>query len=331
MGRGKRLSEYERGIIDGMEVSGHRHTDIANHLGRSQNVVSNYLRDRDRYLRKYKTGRPSKTSHREKRQLVKDVVQKGMSIMEAKRVNQLTACKTSLWNVLNNTENVKFLKRLKAPLLTDEHKKSRMAWASKHMTYGVKWRQVIFTDEKRFNLDGPDGFKYYWHDLRNEPKFFSTRVAGGGSVQVWAGVGYQGKTELVFINGRNNSLRYEETIKTYLKPFARRIAHRPWILQQDNCSFHVSEDMKTYFDRQNIRVLNWPARSPDLNIIENVWGEMARLVYGGGRQFSTVDELKTHLIDVWENLSQQYIQNLFDSMDKRLFNLIKLSGSKINY
>jgi len=41
---------------------------------------------------------------------------------------------------------------------------------------------VLFSDEKKFSLDGPDGLNHYWHDLRKEPLTFSRRNFGGGSV-----------------------------------------------------------------------------------------------------------------------------------------------------
>ncbi|KAG3095181.1 hypothetical protein PI125_g16317 [Phytophthora idaei] len=33
--------------------------------------------------------------------------------------------------------------------------------------------------------------------------------------------------------------------------------------------------------------MEWPAKSPDLNPIENMWGVLARAVYANGRQFET--------------------------------------------
>lgn len=38
-----------------------------------------------------------------------------------------------------------------------------------------QWRQINFSDEKRFNLNGPDGFAYHWHDLRTEENNFRKR------------------------------------------------------------------------------------------------------------------------------------------------------------
>ena len=44
---------------------------------------------------------------------------------------------------------------------------------------------MVFSDEKRFNLDGPDGFSTYWHDLRKEEVVLSRRQNGGGGIMVW--------------------------------------------------------------------------------------------------------------------------------------------------
>ena len=47
------------------------------------------------------------------------------------------------------------------------------------------WTRTIFSDEKKFNQNGPDGFEGYWHGLRKEIRVFSTPQSGGGSVIVW--------------------------------------------------------------------------------------------------------------------------------------------------
>lgn len=71
---------------------------------------------------------------------------------------------------------------MKKPPLTEKHKMERLLFAEQHVTWEKKWHQVIFSDEKKFNLDGPDGYKCYYHDLRKEEKILSRRQMGGGSV-----------------------------------------------------------------------------------------------------------------------------------------------------
>lgn len=36
----------------------------------------------------------------------------------------------------------------------------------------LEWRSVVFSDEKKFNLDGPEGNAYYSHELRSDETFF---------------------------------------------------------------------------------------------------------------------------------------------------------------
>jgi hypothetical protein len=75
-----------------------------------------------------------------------------------------------------------------------------------------------FSDEKKFNLDDPDGWAYYWHDIRKNEVNFSTRQNDGGSVMVWACFGALGQSALVFIDGKMNSTSYCEMLRDHLLP-----------------------------------------------------------------------------------------------------------------
>ena len=70
---------------------------------------------------------------------------------------------------------------------------------------------------KKVQLDSPDGFHHYWHDLRKEPKIFSKRHTGGGSVMMWGAFSYDGKTPIAFMTGKQNSEEYVGHLYTNLK------------------------------------------------------------------------------------------------------------------
>ena len=44
-----------------------------------------------------------------------------------------------------------------------KYKEKRLEYAQQYQTMSAKeWRKVVFSDEEKFNLDGPDGFQMYW-------------------------------------------------------------------------------------------------------------------------------------------------------------------------
>jgi len=50
---------------------------------------------------------------------------------------------------------------VKMALKTVKHKEARLNFAKKHIPWTQEWQNVIFSNEKKFNLDGPNGIRYY--------------------------------------------------------------------------------------------------------------------------------------------------------------------------
>ena len=55
-----------------------------------------------------------------------------------------------------------------------------------------------------------------------------------------------------------------------------------FIFQQDLAPAHSAKATSTWFKDHGIPVLNWPANSPDLKTIENLWGIVKRKMEGMG-------------------------------------------------
>ena len=64
------------------------------------------------------------------------------------------------------------------------HKAERLQWASEKMMTKQNWKAVIFSNEKKFYFDGPNGFRFYWRDLRRPAQQAVRRQQGGGSIIV---------------------------------------------------------------------------------------------------------------------------------------------------
>ncbi|KAG1707950.1 hypothetical protein DVH05_024602 [Phytophthora capsici] len=67
--------------------------------------------------------------------------------------------------------------------LAPAHKAARLDWAGKHILNPGTSEYTIFL-MKMFNLDDPDGYKYYWRDLRKSAQSYVCHQNGGGSVMV---------------------------------------------------------------------------------------------------------------------------------------------------
>ena len=223
---------------------------------------------------------------------------------------------------------MKYLKMIKAPKMTPSNKSDRLKWALKYIKKDHDfWSSVIFSDEKRFILDVTDSNAYYWADTRLERRYFSTRARGGQGLMIKAAISKKGKLELVFVQGNLNAQAYTEMFANNLVPFVESKQgeenDQP-IFQQDNASTHSALHTKDWFFHNVVPVLDYPAKSPDMNVIGNAWKWLVRDAYKGYRQFDYVDDLKEPLIDAWDRMPQNYINSLINSMPSRCGNVVML-------
>ena len=84
---------------------------------------------------------------------------------------------------------------------------------------------------------------------------------------VWLAIGFGSRSSLVFIKDRQNN---KEQLKTELLPYGSDWGGENWIYQQDGASIHTAQRVKKWFNENDVQVLPGPAKSPDLNIVENV-------------------------------------------------------------
>ena len=95
---------------------------------------------------------------------------------------------------------------------------------------------------------------------------------------------------------------------------------------QDNAPSHVSKTSRTWLEAKGFsggRIMQWPANSPDLNPIENLWAIIKREIYKNGMQFHTNDDLWRAIEVASKDISRTTFRNLTESMDRRLIQVIE--------
>lgn len=77
--------------------------------------------------------------------------------------------------------------------------------------------------------------------------------------------------------------------------------------------------------------MDWPSLSPDLNPIENLWGILARGVYGNAKQYESLEELESAIRREWEAINIDTMADLTNSMKDRIYNVILSNGNHSGY
>ncbi len=120
------------------------------------------------------------------------------------------------------------------------------------------------------------------------------------------------------MNGNLNADDYVHLLEDYYLALNEEVYGGNAILQQDNAPAHSAEHTRDFFATEVIIDMAWPPRSPDLNCIENAWGELSRSLYAGSRQLDSVEDHREALSYEWDKLELGYVRNLILSVPDRV-------------
>ncbi|KAG2211794.1 hypothetical protein INT46_007978 [Mucor plumbeus] len=188
-------------------------------------------------------------------------------------------------------------------------KKGFKARRKAHRHYTVTdWRKWVLSYETRVNMWGLDIVSFYWSDKPGtmQPHQTTTKVQNnGGGVMFWGcitadGLGYS----TVILEGTNKA------------------------------SPHKSDATRDWFDQNGFsedKILDWPAQSPDLHPIENVWYQLKRRLDNYMTKSRTKEELANRISVEWDKITQKECLRYIDSMPSRIEAVIKSNGGPTSF
>ena len=334
MGKTADLTAVQKAIIDTLKQEGKTQKEISERIGCSQSAVSRHLSGKS--VGRKKCGRKRCTTRRGDRTLRK-IVEKGrfQTLGDLRKQWTESGVETSRATVHRRVQEMGYRCRIPQvkPLLNQKQRQKRLTWATEKQHWTVaQWSKVLFSDESKFCMSfGNQGARVWRKTGEKEmPKCLKSSVKYPQSVMVWGAMSAAGVGPLCFIKGRVNAASYQEILEHFMLPSAEKLyGDEDFIFQHDLAPAHSAKTTGKWFTDHGITVLSWPANSPDLNPIENLWDIVKRKLRDA--RPNTLDELKAAIEASWASIRPQQCHRLIASMPRRIEAVISAKGFPTKY
>ncbi|MBW0496052.1 hypothetical protein O181_035767 [Austropuccinia psidii MF-1] len=108
------------------------------------------------------------------------------------------------------------------------------------------------------------------------------------------------------------------------------MGHHRLILMEDNAPIHTANVSNLWHKENCINKMIWPAHSPDLNTIENIWKTMKSLI-SKSNQPQSGQELHVAIQSAWEDVPWALLDDLLLSMPHQMEMVIAMNGGPTSY
>ena len=333
---------HTQDLIVGMRRAGCTYAYIAGELNIPKSTVGNIIR---RFLERgttdslVRSGRPKLISERGMRVILR-MIYNNRRISLTKISSQITP-RLSVSTIRRALHDIGLNSRIARvkPFLTTNHQAKRLAWAQERKDWVSEQRdRVIFTDELSVEWGENSRQIRVWRNPGDEwdttcivPSFKSGRT----SVMVW-GCMIAGKLGplTVMPKGRRTGIDYRDLVMDgplwdfYMQMMEER---GEVVIMEDGAPIHRSAAASKWRATNEISILPWPAQSPDLNPIENIWKILKVRINELPVLPRNEDELVMALQEEWRNISNVIISNTVANMPQRLKDVISAKGGSTKY
>lgn len=149
---------------------------------------------------------------------------------------------------------------------------------------------------------------------------------------MWGIIFPNGLVAVKKVQGHQTSVNYIDILSSFGVPLMKLNLKPHFGIVQDNSRTHTSKVVNNFMLSRGLKVIKWPALSPDLNLIENVWKMLSDIVYDG-LQPKNLKELETRIIEAVNQINtmrRQTIVDLFEGFSDRMIKVLTGKGCIIN-
>ena len=284
-----------------------------------------------------RSGRKRSFTNRD-RNVLKRLVKSNRRLTLQDITAKLNECKTNIFSQKTvqrvfYSEGYKRRLAKKKMVVREANRKNRVKWCKERRgrTVDNHWKKVIFSDESQIVL-GTNNRVYICRkdDEKYNPHLSCSRSERKISLMIW-GV-YDGVGTLTAVDGNINSAKYIDILDRNLWPVVVwYFEGKEHLFMDDNAAVHRAHTVENYKHQNEVTSMEWPAQSPDLNTIENIWVYMKKELQKSAVDITTKNDFLREIQSVWRNIELDYIRNLYQSISDRLNNVIEMKGHLTKY